>query len=590
MFNRLQMQEALKNPQAVPGQRLAQYQSPASPNPQVRPEDASAEQVRRAQMVQSAMGTQAAANDPMNAPTIMMQKEMENQQLKKMLAAMQQRQAAPMQVPQAPGIAGLPAPSAERGYAGGGIVAFKDGGDVERFSDGGLPAKYRKDQYSSFFGMMPGRNERLGGTTEFNRAAYEEDVKALEELKSKIASGAFSGAIPVGQLAALERDVAAGRAYLEGTQRQQAAPVVPDEAKAPTPGAITPQRREAPRNQPAPSRGPGLASIRGTPIPIGGDEPSGATQVTDEQRGEGILGLAQAQAQAQPQEPVGPELTRLARLRQQVADRQALQKEMGVEGNAGDALRTQIEEMRAAQAKQKEQAGLAGLASVLAAYGSAPRKRAAGAAAGAASQFITGQQAQEQKFNETMAAMKANALEKDRAEKRGDINAVIAAEQESEKLKNDLEKIRLSAELGAKEGALDRQLRERLENSKNALTERLAIMDRDSREAMNNADIRTRLRIAEMAPAEFRTLQLITAEARKKDPNATILDVISSRRGGAAGLDEDTLVREYNKAKQAHMEDRKTRDTPFPAYSVWKAQYAGAVDLSKWGNPTLKDK
>jgi len=543
MFNRLQMQEALKNPQAVPGQRLAQYQSPASPNPQVRPEDASAEQVRRAQMVQSAMGTQAAANDPMNAPTIMMQKEMENQQLKKMLAAMQQRQAAPMQVPQAPGIAGLPAPSAERGYAGGGIVAFKDGGDVERFSDGGLPARYRKDQYSSFFGMMPGRNERLGGTTEFNRAAYEEDVKALEELKSKIASGAFSGAIPVGQLAALERDVAAGRAYLEGAQRQQAAPVVPDEAKAPTPGAITPQRREAPRNQPAPSRGPGLASIRGTPVPIGGDEPSAATQVADEQRGEGILGLAQAQAQ--PQEPVGPELTRLARLRQQIADRQALQEEMGVKGSAGDALRTQIEEMRAAQAKQKEQAGLAGLASVFAAYGSAPRKRAAGAAAGAASQFITGQQAQEQKFNETMAAMKANALEKDRAEKRGDINAVIAADEEERKLKQRLDEIRLTAELGAKEGALERQFKGTQAELSRALEEKLNGLKLKSNWDIANLDAATKRWAYSQPPDTIRVIDAI-AKNTGKTWNEALSQFLTKDKVALTAADRARLVSAYN--------------------------------------------
>jgi hypothetical protein len=47
--------------------------------------------------------------------------------------------------------------------------------------------------------------------------------------------------------------------------------------------------------------------------------------------------------------------------------------------------------------------------------------------------------------------------------------------------------------------------------------------------------------------------------------------------GAAGGLDEDTLVREYNKAKKEHMEDRKTRDKPFPDYADWKKQYVGGA-------------
>jgi hypothetical protein len=50
--------------------------------------------------------------------------------------------------------------------------------------------------------------------------------------------------------------------------------------------------------------------------------------------------------------------------------------------------------------------------------------------------------------------------------------------------------------------------------------------------------------------------------------------------GAAGGLDEDTLVREYNKAKKEHMEDRKTRDKPFPNYADWKKQYVGGTASS----------
>ena len=63
-----------------------------------------------------------------------------------------------------------------------------------------------------------------------------------------------------------------------------------------------------------------------------------------------------------------------------------------------------------------------------------------------------------------------------------------------------------------------------------------------------------------------------------KASGKSILDVLQARRGNtASGVDEDTLIREYNKAKKEHMENRKTRDQPFPDYADWKKQYVGGA-------------
>jgi hypothetical protein len=128
--------------------------------PQVLPEDAKYEELRRARMSNAAMGMQALQANPSQTPTVMAQKEMEIAQLKAMLngamtnGALQRQvsglpmamgrpmpppapppmQAPPPQPPQpAPqetGLASLPAQNMAQGFAPGGIVSFSVGGDL----------------------------------------------------------------------------------------------------------------------------------------------------------------------------------------------------------------------------------------------------------------------------------------------------------------------------------------------------------------------------------------------------------------------------------------------------------------------------
>ena len=545
MFNRLQTQEALKNP-AFTQQRLDQYQTPNSPNPQVRPDDAKAEEVRRAQLVQGAMGQQAAAmGDPSQTPSILAQTMMENQQLKKMLAAMQQRQQ-PMMVPQARGLESLPAPAVERGYAGGGIVAFNGDG----------PSLVPGASRMNISGRVPEDRSFFSETSPFS-VGQKDEREILQEIEAKIAQGTATPS---------EIRRAQGiRARLLGNvapaQPRAAVPMPSYEQDISGPDFKFPSRpvpaevKASPTRQTATPVRQGVASL--TPVENVTPTPSRADPA-------GLLGAAQNMA-AQEQASVGPELTQEARLRQALAARRTLMQELGLSGSAGDELRAQAEEMKAAQAKYKEQAGLAGLANVLAAYGSAPRKRAAGAAGQAAAQFVSGQQDAERKFEMDMAALKASATRADRAEKRGDLDAVMKADADQEKYirEAELQRQRLSAE-------------EKLQQSRLLMQDKWQTMDDKTKRDISNANIRTQIQIASMPPPEFRTLQMIANQEGK-----SILEVIQARRGStAAGLDEDTLVREYNKAKQAHMEDRKTRDRPFPDYANWKKQYVGGATES----------
>ena len=545
MFNPVQMQEALKNP-AITGQRLGAYQTPNSPNPQVRPDDAKAEETRRAQLVQSAMGQQAAAmGDPSQTPSILAQTMMENQQLKKMLAAMQQRQQ-PMMVPQARGLESLPAPAVERGYAGGGIVAFNGDG----------PSLVPGASRMNISGRVPEDRSFFSETSPFS-VGQKDEREILQEIEAKIAQGTATPS---------EIRRAQGiRARLLGNvapaQPRAAVPMPSYEQDISGPDFKFPSRpvpaevKASPTRQTATPVRQGVASL--TPVENVTPTPSRADPA-------GLLGAAQNMA-AQEQAPVGPELTQEARLRQALAARRTLMQELGLSGGAGDELRAQAEEMKAAQAKYKEQAGLAGLANVLAAYGSAPRKRAAGAAGQAAAQFVSGQQDAERKFEMDMAALKASATRADRAEKRGDLDAVMKADADQEKYirEAELQRQRLSAE-------------EKLQQSRLLMQDKWQTMDDKTKRDISNANIRTQIQIASMPPPEFRTLQMIADKEGK-----SILEVIQARRGStAAGLDEDTLVREYNKARQAHMEDRKTRDKPFPDYANWKKQYVGGATES----------
>lgn len=525
MFNPVQMQEALKNP-AITGQRLGAYQTPNSPNPQVRPDDAKAEETRRAQLVQSAMGQQAAAmGDPSQTPSILAQTMMENQQLKKMLAAMQQRQQ-PMMVPQARGLESLPAPAVERGYADGGIVAFNGDG----------PSLVPGASRMNISGRVPEDRSFFSETSPFS-VGQKDEREILQEIEAKIAQGTATPS---------EIRRAQGiRARLLGNvapaQPRAAVPMPSYEQDISGPDFKFPSRpvpaevKASPTRQTATPVRQGVASL--TPVENVTPTPSRADPA-------GLLGAAQNMA-AQEQAPVGPELTQEARLRQALAARRTLMQELGLSGGAGDELRTQAEEMKAAQAKYKEQAGLAGLANVLAAYGAAPRKRAAGAAGQAAAQFVSGQQDAERKFEMDMAALKASATRADRAEKRGDLDAVMKENQFQETLRAEMDRVvtqlrsretegKEERALKEREGALDRQLKERMLN--------LEIKSRFDLEKLSNA---TKLQIANMPPDTVRLIDAI-AQRTGKSWDKALETYLAKGKQEVTAADRARFIAAYN--------------------------------------------
>lgn len=496
MFNRLQTQEALKNP-AINQQRLDQYQSPMSPNPQVRPDDAEAEEVRRAQLVQGAMGQNVAAmGDPKQTPTIMAKTMMENAQLKQMLAAMQQRQQ-PMQASRPAGLESLPAPAVERGYAGGGIVAFDDGGKVERYNSQGvvMPSRYKRTEFFDLFG----RNERLGGSVAFDEEKLREDEQELARIKSGLESGSITNPAALGKLAALERDVQAGRSFLAQrnapqTQAPSAAqrpPSVGDVAALGLDRGIPAAARQRQQQQQQKS---GIASV----APPSAVEPTATSLDMPSPEASppsaGLLGelerMAEQQRQPSQQQPAtaAAPSNRLDRIKQIAREHEDLRTALGISGKGGDELRTQMEEMKTAQEKYKGQSGLLGLAQTLAAYGSAPRKRALGAAAQTGSQFMTSQEETRRKFDMEMAAFKAAASRADRAEKLGQFDTALKADSEAQQHAEMMKRLERELEVrkseGAaerafkgKEGELDRQLNEKLTNAKIKAQVDLAKMD-----------------------------------------------------------------------------------------------------------------
>ena len=51
--------------------------------------------------------------------------------------------------------------------------------------------------------------------------------------------------------------------------------------------------------------------------------------------------------------------------------------------------------------------------------------------------------------------------------------------------------------------------------------------------------------------------------------------LLEGKNKSISGIDEDTLVREYNKAKAEHDTNIRTRNKPFISYTEWKKQYTG---------------
>lgn len=534
MFNSPQMQKALQSP-AVSGQNLAAYQSPASPNPTVRSDDAKAEELRRAQMAQRAMGMQAAAmmGDPKQTPSILAAKEMENQQLRQMLAALQQRQQpAPQQM--ARGLESLPAPAMERGYAGGGIVAFEDGGEVERYQSQGLvspPGGFTPPVQRFFTGIRD-------LFSDFNKEGEPKlDEMRLAVLQEKIDKGT---ATPQEQTLYTQ---------LKEKLATRATPAAPTPPRPPSVGDVAalgldrglPAAAAETRQRQQQSQNAGVAALRpaGQPVDasgIGMDFPSAERTPPSA----GLLGEMQRMA-AEGQEPSTTEPpvdSALARQKKILANRQALMKELGYEGSAGDEIRSQIEELKKSQEGYTKQAGLLGLAQALAAFGSAPRKQAAGAAAQAGAQFMTGQQEAKRKFETDMAALKASATRADRAEKRGDLEAVMKADADQEKF--------------IQEAELQRQkfsFEERMNQARLLMQDKWQTMDDKTKRELSAASIRAQLAVANMPPAEFRTLKMLAESTGK--PLLELMQMGKYGRQEVSAADRARLVTAYNDLPRA---------------------------------------
>jgi hypothetical protein len=158
---------------------------------------------------------------------------------------------APQQLPEEMGIGQLPA--GEMNFAGGGIIAFADGGDVERYQYGGMPPR-------SLMGDIPGF---VAGTGNFiPQAGAPEEVPLLrrmfrdaratganyqiEQAKARIAAGVgtsadeaiLAAAQPARSTAPSSQDMAqfdaASNLYMTERAAKQAAAAAPKPAAAPT--------------------------------------------------------------------------------------------------------------------------------------------------------------------------------------------------------------------------------------------------------------------------------------------------------------------------------------------------------------------
>ena len=193
MLNLVQISERLKG---MPLQAVMQYAN--GTNPEVPPYIALGELQRRKKMEQEAKQSAAMQQNPQQQPTVKQ--------------GIEQTFRPPTPPPQMQGVASLPAPNMEQGFANGGIVAFEDGGRVERYQSQGfvVPPRYKRTEFFDLFG----RNERLGGTVDFDEQKFKEDEQELARIKSGLESGSITNPAALGKLVALERDVQAGKNYL----------------------------------------------------------------------------------------------------------------------------------------------------------------------------------------------------------------------------------------------------------------------------------------------------------------------------------------------------------------------------------------
>ena len=146
----------------------------------------------------------------------------------------QTQQALMAQMPQpAPGLPGMPNPAMDRAnFAGGGIVAFADGGDVQHFAIGGLTSE-EEAEFNALQNQQRQYNQLVGrgGIASVAGSPMQRDIGAirnrLQQLQSKIDAYATQ--------VAYNRN----RAYpgISAPTAPAAAPTSPAPAAAPTPPA-----------------------------------------------------------------------------------------------------------------------------------------------------------------------------------------------------------------------------------------------------------------------------------------------------------------------------------------------------------------
>ena len=184
---------------------------------------------------------------------------------------------APQPMPEDVGIGALPAPNMQ-GMAGGGIVAFGDGGDVQRFDNGGAvdAARARRDaaqQKLYTYGLRQRRDDPQGFMAAQN--AFDEASQAATAAETAYATGLAGTGVT--QAARGPQDVGATNQF--STLPAVAPVVVPPVVAAP--GAPTVTNRFPPTAPPAPSV---------KPPPVAGPRPAPASAASLKQLPQAGLG------------------------------------------------------------------------------------------------------------------------------------------------------------------------------------------------------------------------------------------------------------------------------------------------------------
>ena len=105
-------------------------------------------------------------------------------------------QMAPQQMPEDMGIGQLPA--GEMNFAGGGIIAFADGGDVERYQSGGsIAAKYQQESQEMGMGMRRQYSPDVQAYAQMQAQPSAEEQQMFKAEQQRMLAGGRFNAFPV---------------------------------------------------------------------------------------------------------------------------------------------------------------------------------------------------------------------------------------------------------------------------------------------------------------------------------------------------------------------------------------------------------